>query len=314
MNRRCFPGLLIVAALVTNAFQSTVGGQTNPDESGTTSDQAKESSPLREAWLRFHEAQLCQGVDAVFQFHQKGMEVWCRVEDDKTYQKFLELVEPLRASYEIDLYTTRPLAEKKTNEDNDPPPSIWNNAEIRGYLQDPFGKNPTGGGISIRPASGGERDADYFLKQRMLMFAHQTLEWNEKMKRYALDLPDLVHAAFGAGAVPGLRARAIAASRAHAEGVDRYAERLTENLSHALPKATRRFRPAEKEKLPAATASPDTSAEQVSNAGQSIARRIHRFIHPQHHTVGLVDLREPSLLESLKTLRNMVDGFQRSAH
>jgi hypothetical protein len=313
MNRRCVLGLLIVAALVTNAFQSALGRQTTPSESGTTSERAKESAALREAWLRFHEAEMCQGIDAVFQFHQKGMEVWCRVEDEKTYQKFLELVEPLRASYEIDLYTTRPLAEKKTIEDNDPPPSIWNNAEIRSYLQDPFGKNPTGGGISIRPASGGERDADYFLKQRMLMFAQQTLEWNEKMKRYALDLPDLAQAAFGSDAVPGLRARVVAVSQAHAEGVDKNAERLAENLSHALPKATKRFRSTEKDKSPATAASPDTTAEQVANAGQSIARRIYRFIHPQHHTVGLVDLREPSLLESLKTLRNMVDGFQRAA-
>jgi len=38
---------------------------------------------LREGWLRFHEAELCQGVDAVFVFHKKGMEVWCRVEDEK---------------------------------------------------------------------------------------------------------------------------------------------------------------------------------------------------------------------------------------
>lgn len=309
MNRRRFLGLVIVAALVTDAFQSAHGGQT----AGRTSAQGKESTALRETWLRFHEAELCQGIDAVFQFHEKGMEVWCRVEDEKTYHKFLELVDPLRASYEIDLYTTRPLAEKKTTEDNDPPPSIWNNAEIRSYLQDPFGKNPTGGGISIRPAAGGERDADFFLKQRMLMFAHQTLEWNEKMKRYALDLPELAQAAFGADAVPGLRARAVAASRTHAEGVDKYAERLAENLTHALPKATRRFRPTEKEKSSAAAASPDTGAAQVANAGQSIARRIYRFIHPQHHTVGLVDLREPSLLESLKTLRNMVDGFQRAA-
>jgi hypothetical protein len=133
------------------------------------------------------------------------------------------------------------------------------------------------------------------------------------MKRYASDLPDLTQAAFGADAVSGLRARAAAASHAHAEGVEKYAERLTENLSHALPKASRRFRPTEKEKLPAAATSPDTSAEQVSNAGQSIARRVYRFIYPQHHTVGLVDLREPSLLESLKTLRSMVDGFQRAA-
>jgi hypothetical protein len=313
MNRRRFLGLLIVAALVTDAFQSALGGQTTRAESGGTSDPGNELTVLREAWLRFHEVELCQGIDAVFQFHEKGMEVWCRVEDEKTYQKFLELVEPLRTSYEIDLYTTRPFSEKKTIEDNDPPPSIWNNAEIRSYLQDPFGKNPTGGGISIRPASGGERDADFFLKQRMLMFAQQTLEWNEKMKRYALDLPDLAQAAFGTGAVPGLRARAVATSQAHAQGVDKYAERLTENLTHALPKATRRFRSTGKEKLAVGAASPDTTAAQVSNAGQSIARRIYRFIHPQHHTVGLVDLREPSLLESLKTLRNMVDGFQRAA-
>jgi hypothetical protein len=198
--------------------------------------------------------------------------------------------------------------EKKTVDDNDPPPSIWNNAEIRSYLQDPFGKSPIPGGISVRPAPGGERDADFFLKQRMMMFAHQTLEWNEKMRRYALDLPDLAEAADDAAAE--LKARARAASYAHAQGVEKYAERLTENLTHALPKATRRFRPTDKESLPSRAPSAQASAAQVASAGQSIARRVYRFIYPQHHTVGLVDLREPSLIESLKTLRTLVDGFE----
>ena len=313
MNPRRFLSLLMLPALLTGPFQSAPGGLATaqtPGEFDQTPHEKKVSTGLREAWVRFHEAELCQGVDAVFQFHEKGMEVWCRIEDEKSYQKLLELVEPLRASYEIDVYPTRPVVEKKTLDDNDPPPSVWNNAEIRNFLQDPFGKNPTPGSISVRPSPGGERDADFFLKQRMMMFAHQTLDWNEKMKRYALDLPDLAEAAVDAGAGSELKARARATSYAHAQGVDKYAERLTGNLTHALPKATRRFRPADKERLPARVPSAQASAVQVASAGQSIARRIYRFIYPQHHTVGLVDLREPSLLESLKTLRSMVDGFE----
>ena len=268
---------------------------------------------LREAWLRFHETELCQGVDAVFSLRKDTMEVWCLVEDEKSYGKFLELIEPLRASYTVAVYVTRLNPEKKSPEDKDPPPSLWNNAEIREYLQDPFQRNSgSAGGFTVRPPPG-EHDTEVFLKQRIMMFAEQTLEWERKMNRYAGDLPELAEAAFGSSAEPALSSRAAAACLAHAQGVEKLAERLADNLARALPKAGKRSRASEDPPSARRPAPPVENAIQLANGAHSIARRIYNFIHPQNHTVGLVDLREPSLLESLRSLRRMVGDFQRSA-
>jgi len=271
---------------------------------------------LRGVRLRFHELDLCQGLDAVFVFHDRGMEVWCQIDDEKSYQRLLELVEPLRASFEVSVYPTRPPApEKKGPEDKDPPPSIWNNAELREYLQDPFTRGATaGGGVAVRPVPRGEGgDSDLFLKQRLLMFTEQTLDWGKRMKRYAVGLPELAAVGADRASPAELRNRAVAVCRAHAQEVDRYAERLMDNIAHALPKATRRVRSREETVTPpAALAPPEDAAGQLAGAARSIARRVYRFVHPMSHTVGLVDLREPSLLDSLKTLRRMAGDFQRS--
>ncbi len=267
---------------------------------------------LRDVWLRFHEAELCQGLDAVFRFREKGVEVWCLVEDEKAYQRFMEMVEPLQGNYTVDLYVTRTAAEKKSPEDRDPPPSLWNNAEIREYLQDPFQKDTGASGLNVRPPPGSEPNSELFLKQRIMMFAEQTLECDNRMRKYAADLPALAEAGFAPSSDPDLKARAAAVCLAHAQALDKQAERLMDNLTHALPKSSKRFRSAEQLDKSRRAGPPEESALQVSNAARSIARRVYRFIHPMQHTVGLVDLREPSLIESLKTLRKMVADFQRS--
>ena len=98
------------------------------------------AAPLRELWLHFHEEHLCLGVDSIFVFQARGLEIWCRIEDERNYQQLAALVEPLRKSYRIDLYPTHADREKKTTSilDEDPPPSFWTNAELRSYLRDPF--------------------------------------------------------------------------------------------------------------------------------------------------------------------------------
>jgi len=269
---------------------------------------------LRGAWLRFHELELCQSVDAVFVFDAKGVEVWSLIEDEKSYQRLVELFEPLRGSFEVTFYAHRPPPPpKKGPDDKDPPPGIWNNAELREYLQDPFLRGgAAASGLSVRPPKGEGSDPDMFLKQRMIMFADQTLDWGKKMKRYAADLPELARIGADRSAPQEMRSRAAAVAAAHAQGVDRYAERLTENMTHALPKSTRRFRPRDGDAPSAALAPPEDGAFQLAGAARSIARRVQRFVHPMNHTVGLVDLREPSLLDSLRTLRRMAGDFQRS--
>ena len=270
------------------------------------------ASPLtksREVWLRFHEAELCQGVDAVFAFSEKGIEIWSVVEEEKSYQKLLDLLAPLRASQQVSLYATRPVPEKKSPEDRDPPPSLWNNMEIRGYFQDL--RDPGQGGVSVRPKTPG--DPDFLVKQRIMMFATQTLELDRKMKRYTADLTELSEVAFGMEFDAELRRRAAATCLGHTQGIRKVAERLTDNLILALPKGSKRLSERAERSNRSSAGPPDQSIISLASATRSIARRIYRFIHPEKHTVGLVDLREPSLLESLKTLRIMTEDFQHSA-
>jgi hypothetical protein len=320
------------------ALAAGISGRLVEGIEGTSFDHCADSIPsapasdvplqLREVWLRFHEAELCQGVDAVFVFHKKGMEVWCRVEDEKSYRKFMEMLEPLRASYQIDLYATRPTPEKMLS---DPPPSLLENAELRAYLQDhstPSG-SPTGGNavsphdltrkagspwVDGRPGGSAIMAVPFptpNLKECMLMFAEQTLDWNKKMERYADDLPALALVGTDPTEPLNLRSRAMTICLEHSQKLDKYAGRLDENLIHALPKTTKLSSlPSKSDRSVFAGMPPIESAIQISDAAHSAARRIYRFLYPQDRTVGMVDLREPGLLESLKTLRRMATDFQ----
>jgi hypothetical protein len=97
----------------------------------------------------------------------------------------------------------------------------------------------------------------------------------------------------------------------HSQKLEKYAGKLEDNLTHALPKTTKLSRmPSNSDRSVFAGMPPVESAIQVSDAAQSAARRIYRFIYPQNPAVGMADLREPGLLESLKTLRRMPRDFQ----
>jgi hypothetical protein len=269
---------------------------------------------IREAWLRFHEEGLCQDLDAVFSLQSNRVEVWCLIGEEKPYQRLCELLTPLRAAGEVHVYATRPAPVRKGPDQNDPPPSLWNNREIRNYLSDPLPAPPVGGGMTVRTGDPREASGDQLLRQRMAMFAEQILEWGKQMRQHAQHLPALSEAAFGARAIPSLRGRALACSLEHARAVDRNAEKLMENLARALPRAARRA-PQSRESAGsrASPGPPLPLAGQVSDAATTVARRVNRFIHPRVHTVGLVDLRDPSLLESLKTLRRIVADYERAA-
>ncbi len=261
-----------------------------------------------DAWLRFHEGELCQGLDTIFVFHKNGMEIWCRIEDEKAYQKLTEIVAPLRSSFVIDLYPTRLSVDKKPADAKEPPPSLWNNAELRSYLQDPYARN---GGLDdpevMRPPAFHRGEAELMFKQRLIMFAAQTLDWERKMNRYAGDLPALVQAALNRTIPDELRARAKAVCVTHAQAVDRLDERLTENMMQALPRAAKKASDAPETK-PAVSA-PEDAACQIADAAQNVSRRIYRFIHPTHYTVQLLDLRQPDLIEALRGLRKLVSIF-----
>jgi len=274
----------------------------------------KTPGPLRELWLRFHESELCQDLDAVFVFHPRGLEVWCRVEDEKSFQKFSAMAEPLKKAYQIELYATRPSG-KKQQDQAEPPPSLWGNSELLRYIGDP--ESRVSSVATFTPADSGDGATPpphhLVVRQRLLIFAEQVSEWNKKMRRYGMDLPALAREGFGTDTPPDFKKRAASVCLAHARGVDRYSARLVENLTQALPRGTRREDAAENPKKIVKSNVPMEIAFQLRNASASVARRVSRFLHPQEHTVELSDLREPSLLESLRSLHAMVSGLQDAA-
>lgn len=209
MHRLLLLSLWCVLGLVVGIEGTSVDPNKGRTPSAPTSDVPL---PLREVWLRFHEADLCQGLDAVFVFPKTGMEVWARIDNEKSYRKFAELLVPLHASFRINLYATHPVPDKKPT---DPPSSLLENAELRGYLRDPYTRvgspddsmevsprdltrqagSPWGDGKpGGAPAMAAPLPAPD-LKQRMLAFSEQTLHSARQMKRYADDLPALAYVA-----------------------------------------------------------------------------------------------------------------------
>jgi hypothetical protein len=283
-----------------------------PDPEQNIPPEGSTPRQLRELWLRYHEKELCQDLDTVFVFHPRGVEIWCLAEDEKSYQRFSEMMEPMRGTFEIEVYLTRPMPEKKSRTEDDPPPSLWNNVELQTFLQDT--SHEIFGPGSTDPPTTERRSAA--LKQKLAMWAGQLVIWNKKFSRYAADLPDLAHAGFAHGGTAEIKSRAAAVLRSHAQALDKNAARIIEYLSQALPrpdKGSRRSAEPEGRTLPDA---PVELAALISTNALTVSRRIHRFLYPQDFTVGLTDLKDPTLLESLRDLRSMFSRLQqrRSAH
>jgi hypothetical protein len=271
--------------------------------------------PLRNAWLRFHENDLCLGVDAVFVFQPKGMEIWCRAKDEKSLQELNALLTPLQRSYRIDLYAAYSDREKKpwAREDDDPPPSLWNNAELRGYFRDP---GDTRWGVADDSASNLIPDPglDLVMKRRIKLYSDQILEWLKKMDRFARDLPSLAGAGYGKDPVPEIQARARTVSLDHVREIGRYAGRLFESLRHAFPRGSGDgLLPQGPKPIPETSDSPYDSALRVSSQAQDLNQKILRFLYPQNYTVTLTDLRDPGLLDLVKVVQQSAAEFERNA-
>jgi len=313
--------LLLVAALliVGNAGLSLApAGSTDINTSKVKGIPLREvAAPLREAWVRFHESNLCLSVDGIFVFQAKGIDVWCRVKDEKSYQQLTALVEPLRKSFRIELYATRADRERKAypnpnqpNQDDDPPPSVWTNAELRVYMRDPFyAKFGSGGDSSSDLRDDSSLDPE--LKRRMKLYCDQILDWSHKMAQLAIDLPSLTGAGYGEDMMPDIRNRARVVCLAHAREAGKCAARLAENLNHALPRASGNTpaAQAQKEAAPPAT-QPFEKALLISKQAQDLEQRIMRFFYPQVHTVTIADLREPGLIDALKSFQQAVSDFE----
>jgi|WetSurMetagenome_2_1015567.scaffolds.fasta_scaffold04904_3 hypothetical protein len=267
---------------------------------------------LQEAWIRFHELELCQSIEAEFIFHRDGMEVRSRADDDSSSQKLIRLLDPLRTVYKISLSEAHipGVAEGPSGSVlEEVPPSLWNNDKLRLYMRDNFA--PTSAILAGKGNEPKESDeVDWLVKQSLAMFSKQTLDWTRRMNRYASDLPLLADAAFNAKLAPELQSRVMEVCIEHTQAMDRLAQRLSGNLVLALPDSPQSFRPFSASE-PRAPGKPRPFEElsELSAMAQSIARRIHHFIYPRDFTVSLSDLKKPGLLEALKGLRAKVMIF-----
>jgi hypothetical protein len=267
---------------------------------------------LTEAWLRFHEAELCQGIDAVFVFKDNGMEVRGRIEDESAFQKFEAMLQPLRGSHKVELHLDRRQEEKTPGEkrEMDPPASLWENYELRSFLGDPAAR--------ARERIDFEEDSVLYLpppadmlKQRLLIYADQVLEWNRKIERYAKHVSALTRVARDPGLPPGLHTSASVVAMAHARNMEKFLSKLNANLEHAFPRFEKRDRTIQPEKAGPAPKDITDFADQVADYAHTVSQRVSQFIHPEHYTVGLDELRRPGLLEDLKTLQKMNSDFQK---
>ena len=266
---------------------------------------------LARIWLRFHETELCQGVRAVFKFESDGMAVRSLVEDERSYQRFLQMLGPLRGAYRIELDESRPPEDKKSGDSWDPPPSLWENYTLRSYLRDPFAESRD----RLDPEDAPQEDpsmGDWLLKRRLWFFAEQTLDWNKRMERYAEELPALTHTALDISVEPEVRSRASAICGAHARNLGKYLEKLEENLERALPQSASGDRPPAEADPSAAIRTSAERAAHISAAARRVGGRIHSFFYPEQHTVEVEELRQPSLLQSLKELQRANEDFQKT--
>jgi hypothetical protein len=270
---------------------------------------------IAEAWLRFHETDLCRELDAVFVFNKKGMEVWCRFENERNFEKLQDLLNPLRNSYQIDVYATQSEEDKDSRNGWNPPASLWENYELRSYLGDPFARAREHLSMDTSDNSNNMDIPfpDEVLKQRLLAYAEQIIKWNLQMKRYAAYLPALTLLALDANATPGLKTRARAIGRRHSQELEKDLERLMKSLKHAFPRYKEKERASsQSEKSRNETKTPLDKAVQIALEAQKLSWRIRLFIYPRHFAIDLGELRQPGLLEAINNLEGMASDYQKA--
>jgi len=265
---------------------------------------------LQEVWLRFHESNLCQEVDAVFEFEANRMEVWSRADNEKSALKIRQLLEPLAGSHRVTLYSVPALIEKKSRIENDPPPSLWQNYELRFNLGDSVARTlrhlDFEDGLVSDPSLN-----NAILKQRLQIYAEQTLNRNKKMERYALDIMDLIRMASDPDVAPGMRSKAAEVGIKHVRNLDSLIGKMIASLTLAIPGPYKGGMPDSRTPVPDIHGkTPLEMAWGVDLHARDLVRRIYRFIYPEDFTVDVDELRNSTLLESLRTLQITVRDFK----
>ncbi|MBN2337358.1 MAG: hypothetical protein JXP48_02360 [Acidobacteria bacterium] len=258
---------------------------------------------LVEAWLRFHRDELCQKLDAVFVFGGEGVEIWCVVESQKHYERLRRLLVPLEGAFRVDVYPTQP-SKVPGKKMEDPPPSLCENRELRAFLEDPFLRFERSlEDLGIR---GSIFPPDELMKRRLLAYAEQLLGWNERVRRYGSDLPELVAVASDPARPGHLRRMAAGVCRAHARELEKVVRKMKKELTYAIPDPSDGREPPGGSEVGVGAGDPGEGAEQVARAAGEVFRGVKRFLHPERHTVDVNDLHRPGLLESVEALEGAV--------
>jgi hypothetical protein len=239
-------------------------------------------------------------------FHERGLEIWCLTENLKSLDRLKRMTGSISSDFRVDLYATRHQPERGNPDESGPPPGLWNNQELRDYMGD-LEKESTG---PLTRSVTGLDDALFTLKQRIQMFADQTLELSQRLDRYAMDLEELTIVASDPAYTAADRTRAQSLCTVHASGIDECASKLDQNLRRAIPPPSRTARAEDERRVTPSWASLQEVGAEIARQGRKVAQTVYRFIYPDHFTVGIEDLREPGLLESLAALRRMTAEFQ----
>jgi len=286
---------------------------------------------LVEAWLDFHREGLCRNLDAVFAFDGQEMEIWCRSEENRDYRKLQKILEPLRNSYNVELYLTR--LPKNSGENNNIvwtviPPSIAENRELRSamwpiVLGDPprailFTDSEGQSSIRILQGSSSTENtasSTRIMRSRLVAWANSVLRNSRTMRQYAADIPELLSTAFepAFGAVIHKRARDVCLK--HAKGLVKSIRDLNKNLVSAFPKPsvknTKKKKEVKKEPLEASPIVMER-ANRIAAEAKVLSGRIYRFIYPSQFTVDLDELQKPGLLVSLDALETETLDFEQA--
>jgi hypothetical protein len=287
---------------------------------------------LQKTWLRFHEDNLCEKVDAVFLFHENEMQVWTIYKDKKNYMKLVKLLQPLQKSYRITLYKMYLKADNKTEDIRIPPASLWENSKLSGYFRSSFLPPPVTvdqrmPSYSLSPGSQSyyrqsspmlnmeirstNPTSSWVYRQRLVMFARETIEYARKIIQYSDNLVPLAQVAFDPAAKKELRRRALAICKKHAKKLQKYTEKLNDNLSKALPMASGKNTRAESiDKEIPANGSPFALAALLAGESKDLSNGVYRLIFPTDYSVTLEDLKNPPLIRSLEKMQGILARFR----
>ena len=276
-----------------------------------SADSFSSSAPreLLEVYLRFHDEEICRGVDAVFVFNENGMEVRSRVEDEGQYEKLLKMLEPLSESGRVVMHTTASPSKKEGSDEADSlPPSLWENDKLRNLLWIPLLRSNADINSEFPVFAFSPEE---IFRQRLKRFYKQTLNQSKLVERYAADLPALTRIALDPAVESDLRFLAKKVCSEHSENLEKQIGKLEKNLKHAIPRGKNIGESDPRDApVPVQKALPDLAA-QISENARSISRRVYSFIYPDSYIVGLEELRNPDLLESLRILDELNADFKK---